>query len=232
MSKSNPQPWITAKNQAPANQKSVRSQSGSNLAGHARPGGVRWAGVARWLHLYLSVVSFVLVLFFAVTGLTLNHADWFDGEERTTEVKGRINRSWVAGIDTATVNKLAIVEYLRSAHLLKGRVSEFQIDDREGSVSFRGPGYSADASINREDGTYQLTETQLGLVAKLNDLHKGRDTGRGWAWVIDVAAVFMTLVSLSGLALLVVLKKRRTSGLSWLLAGAVASGLAYWLLVV
>ena len=224
MSKLQPRPWITAKNQPLGNAQSKPIQGG--------PGGVRWAGLVRWLHLYLSVVSFILVLFFAVTGLTLNHADWFDEATQTTDVKGHINRSWVAGTDTATVNKLAIVEYLRSAHRLSGSVSEFRIDERQCSVSFRGPGYSADASIDRPGGAYQLTETRLGLVAVLNDLHKGRDTGRAWAWVIDIAAVFMTLVSLTGLALLLVLKKRRVSGFWWLLGGALASWLAYWLLVV
>lgn len=198
----------------------------------AGPGGVRWAGLVRWLHLYLSVVSFVLVLFFAVTGLTLNHADWFDDATRTTDVKGKINRSWVAGTNTATVNKLAVVEYLRSAHRLNGSVSEFRVDERQCSVSFRGPGYSADAIVDRPGGAYQLTETRLGLVAVLNDLHKGRDTGGGWVWVIDAAAVFMTLVSVTGLALLLALKKRRVNGLWWLLGGAMASGLAYWLLGV
>jgi hypothetical protein len=29
--------------------------------------------VSRWLHLHLSMVSFAIVLFFAVNGLTLNH---------------------------------------------------------------------------------------------------------------------------------------------------------------
>jgi hypothetical protein len=36
------------------------------------------ASIARWLHIYLSMISFVIILFFAVTGLTLNHADWLD----------------------------------------------------------------------------------------------------------------------------------------------------------
>lgn len=227
MSKLQPQPWITAKNQRPANGQPTRSQPVTK-----QQGGIRWAGLARWLHLYLSVVSFVLVLFFAVTGLTLNHADWFDDATVTTELKGKVDRLWVTGTDTATVNKLAIVEYLRSTHQLKGTVSEFRVDDRECSLSFHGPGYSADAFVNRADGTYAVTETKMGLVAVLNDLHKGRDTGRGWAWVIDIAAVFMTLVSITGLALLLVLKKRRISGLGWMLIGAVATGLAYWLLVV
>ena len=230
MSKSQPRPWIIARKQPPADGQSLRIQS-SAKSSSKRWTGLAWPAVARWLHVYLSMVSFVLVLFFAVTGLTLNHADWFEDATRTTEVKGRVNRAWVAGTDTNTVNKLALVEYLRSMHQLKGSLSELRMDDRQISLSFRGPGYSVDAFINRPDGTYQLTETQMGLVAVLNDLHKGRDTGRGWAWVIDVAAVFMTLVSLTGLALLLVLKKRRLSGLWWLLAGALASGLAYGYLV-
>jgi len=192
---------------------------------------VRWSGVVRWLHLYLSVVSFLLVLFFAVTGLTLNHADWFEDAARTADIKGQLNQKWVVGEDTTTVNKLAIVEYFRSAHHLQGRVSEFRIDEQECSVSFRGPGYSADIFINRPDGKFELTETRLGLWAVMNDLHKGRDTGRGWSWVIDIAAIFMTLVSVTGLLLLLFLKKKRVNGLLWLLIGAVVTGLAYWLFV-
>ena len=229
MSKSQPQPWITAKKQQLA--KGETSPARPALTAGQRPG-PRWAALSRWLHLYLSVISFGLVLFFAVTGLTLNHADWFDDAARTTDTKGTLNRAWVAGTDTNAVNKLAIVEYLRATHQLKGSVSEFRIDDRQCSVSFRGPGYSADAFVNRPDGTYELSETRMGLMAVMNDLHKGRDTGRGWAWVIDVAAVFMTLVSLTGLLLLFFLKKRRVSGLWWVAAGAAVSGLAYWLLVV
>lgn len=229
MSKSNQQPWITARNQRPGNGQPARTQSAHRALNSS--GGTRWPGVVRWLHLYLSVVSFALVLFFAITGFTLNHADWFDGATRTTDLKGHMNPGWVTGSDTNQVNKLALVEYLRSTHQLRGSVSEFRMDEHQVSVSFRGPGYSADAFIERPTGHYQLTETRMGLVAVLNDLHKGRDTGSGWAWVIDVAAVFMTLVSLTGLALLLALKKRRISGLWWLVAGAVVSGLAYWWLV-
>jgi hypothetical protein len=220
MSKFRPQPSITAKKEPPANGPVARSS-----------GRARWAGLARWLHLYLSVVSFGLVLFFAATGLTLNHADWFDDAARTTQATGKLNPAWVAGTDTAAVNKLAVVEYLRATHQLSGSVSEFRLDDRQCLVSFRGPGYSADAFVRRPGGAYEFTETRLGLVAVLNDLHKGRDTGRGWAWVIDLAAGFMTLISVTGLLLLLVLKKRRVSGLIWLVAGAIAGGLAWWWLI-
>lgn len=228
MSKSRPQPWTTAKNltldSTPSTKKNRRDGQDSGPK-------IKWAAVARWLHLYLSVVSFGLVLFFAVTGLTLNHANWFEDAARTTEYSGKVQAGWVNPTDTARINKLALVEYLRATHSIKGMVSEFRIDDRECSVSFRGPGHAADAYIGRSDGTYQLSETQLGLMAVMNDLHKGRDTGQGWAWVIDVTAVFMALVSVTGLLLLVFIKKRRNSGLLWVVLGLVAGLLLYYWLV-
>ena len=61
----------------------------------------------------------------------------------------------------------------------------------------------------------------------INDLHKGRDTGHGWSVFIDICAVFLTLVSLSGLLLLLFLKKRRLSGLLVAAGGLVIAWLIY-----
>ena len=54
----------------------------------------------------------------------------------------------------------------------------------------------------------------------LNDLHRGRDSGGTWAWLIDVAGVFLVLLSLTGLGLLFYLRKVRVKGLVTLVAGA------------
>lgn len=94
-------------------------------------------------------------------------------------------------------------------------------------MSFKGPGYSADAFINRKNGSFQLTEVKLGVVAVLNDLHKGRDSGKQWAWLIDVSAIFLTLVSLSGLVMLFFLRKKRVSGLILLGLGLAIGWLVY-----
>lgn len=189
------------------------------------------ASFSRWLHLYLSMLSFGVVLFFAVTGLTLNHADWFDGQAVETKRPGILPAAWVSIPDTAHLKKLDVVEFLRSKYGVKGAVSAFLIEDDQCSVSFKGPGYSADAFINRQDGTFQLTEQRLGLVAVLNDLHKGRDSGKGWSWVIDVSAGFLTIVSLSGLVMLFFMKNKRVRGILVAVAGGVVCGGLYWLLV-
>lgn len=191
----------------------------------------RTAAWSRWLHVYLSMLSFVVVLFFAVTGLTLNHADWFDGPPTETKRTGTLPAAWVNVADTARINKLAVVERLRSQYALRGAVSEFEVQDDQCAVSFKGPGYSADAFINRQDGTFELTELRQGLGAVLNDLHKGRDSGPGWSWVIDLSAGFLTLVSLSGLVMLFFLKNKRVRGFLVAILGGLLCCLLYWLLV-
>jgi hypothetical protein len=171
------------------------------------------AKLSRWLHIYLSMVSFAIVFFFSVTGLTLNHPNWFGGNKQIeTKHSGTLNVKWVNNPDTSKIAKLEIVEFLRKTYNVKGYVSEFRIDDSEVSVSLKGPAYSCDAFIDREKGTYEVAEIKMGIVAVMNDLHKGRDSGTGWAWIIDVSAMFLILVSLSGLILLCFIKKKRVAG--------------------
>jgi hypothetical protein len=190
------------------------------------------AKLSRWLHIYLSMVSFAIVLFFSVTGLTLNHPTWFGGDKQVViKNKGQLNVRWVNNPDTSKIAKLEIVEFLRKNYQVKGAVNEFRIDDSEVSVVFKGPAYSCDAFIDREKGTFELSEIKMGLVAVMNDLHKGRDSGSGWGWIIDISAIFLVLVSLSGLILLFFMKKRRLAGLITGLIGLIICYLIYLIFV-
>ncbi len=190
------------------------------------------AKLSRWLHIYLSMVSFAIVLFFSVTGLTLNHPSWFGGDKQViVKNKGQLNVKWVNSRDTNKIAKLEIVEFLRKTYQVKGLVSEVRIDDYEVSVSLKGPAYSCDAFINRETGSYEVSEVKMGIMAVMNDLHKGRDSGKGWGWVIDISAVFLILVSLSGLILLCFIKKKRVAGFITAFIGLLISYLIYAIFV-
>ncbi|WP_316803312.1 PepSY-associated TM helix domain-containing protein [Pedobacter nototheniae] len=192
----------------------------------------RLAGLSRWLHIYLSMVSFTILLFFAVSGLTLNHADWFtSGKEVVVKDSGLVNLKWVNQADTSKINKLQLVEYFRSKHDVKGILSDFRIDDNECSLTFNGPGYVADAFVDRENGKYELSVTRMGVVAVINDLHKGRDSGKAWSWIIDISAVLMTLVSISGIILICFIKKKRLSGFIIAAVGTIICYLIYRLFV-
>lgn len=179
--------------------------------------------VTRLLHIYLSMLGFTALLFFSVTGITLNHPDWFySSAEVEREYTGTLPKEWIPQEDStnsessdsaAGIEKLSIVEFFRSTHGIGGAVSEFSVDDYQIIVGFAGPGYAADAFIEREDASYTLTESAFGSLAILNDLHKGRDSGQAWSWVIDLSALVMLIVSLSGLYLLLNLRNRKNTGL-------------------
>ena len=169
------------------------------------------------------MASFAILFFFAVTGLTLNHTEWFAGQQKTVQTKGLINKAWLNN----PVAKLEVVEFLRKTHGVKGALTDFRVEESQCAVSFKGPGYTADTSIDRQSAAYEITETRMGLVAIINDLHKGRDSGKGWSLMIDVSAVLMCLVSLSGILLILFLQKRRVSGLLVAAAGAVLSYIVY-----
>jgi hypothetical protein len=183
----------------------------------------RIAAWSRWLHIYLSMVSFAVLLFFAVTGLTLNHTEWLEGRQTSTRETGALPKEWVHG----EVSKLEIVEHLRTRHKVSGAVSDFRVEPEQIAVSLKGPGYTADAFIDRRTAAYELNQTRSGFWAVMNDLHKGRDTGKAWSWVIDLSAVLMTLVSMTGLLLIFYLRKKLLPGLLTLLAGAASCWLVY-----
>lgn len=185
------------------------------------------AALIRWLHIYLSMISFAIVFFFSVTGLTLNHADKFTNQVKTVQEKGKLDSSWVNATDTLKINKLKVVEYLRASNNIKAACTDFIIDDAQLSVSFKGPGYAADVFIERSTGAYELSKTMAGFVGVVNDLHKGRDTGSVWSMVIDVSAVLMSVVSLTGFLLLLYIKRKRLSGLLVALAGLLIAWLIY-----
>ena len=187
----------------------------------------RLARLIRWLHIYISMLSFAVVFFFAATGLTLNHADKFNDRIHTVQEKGRLNPAWVNVADTLKIAKLEIVEALRRVDRITAPLRDFRIDDAQIGVSFKGPGYEADAFISRETGEYDITIANAGFIGIINDLHKGRDAGTAGSVFIDVSSILLVLVSLTGLLLLLFLRRKRSSGLLVAVCGLLLAWLVY-----
>ncbi|HPF13514.1 MAG: PepSY-associated TM helix domain-containing protein [Planctomycetes bacterium] len=191
-----------------------RSNPGS---ARRRRGVVFWV---RWLHLYVSVIGFAALIFFSLTGITLNHADYFEsGAEVERTWEGSLSEGLIPSDESQPVDRLALVEALRSEHGLQGAVREFSDEDGIITLVFKGPAYSADVTVDRMDGQAKLYELRLGTWALLDDLHKGRDSGGAWSWVIDASAILLIIAAATGLWLLLYIKKRRSMGLLLTLGG-------------
>ena len=116
-----------------------------------------------------------------------------DGREALALVDARRPDLLLLDVWMPVLNGLEVVEHLRNAHGIRGALTDFRADETECTVTFKGPGYAADAIIDRESGHYNLTQTFHGFIAIINDLHKGRDTGPVWSVVIDLSAAIMTV---------------------------------------
>lgn len=191
----------------------------------------RLANPMRWLHIYSSMFGLIAILFFSVTGLTLNHPSWTFGSKPVEDTQqGTIRKEWLGDAQNEPA-KLEIVEQLRRQHRVRGLVDDFTIDESECSITFKGPAYSADVFLNRETGAYEVTQRNAGLTAFFNDLHKGRDSGKAWSLVIDISAVVLIIVSLTGIGLLLYIKRRRNKGFLTTIGGLAVLLVILWLCV-
>lgn len=185
-------------------------------------------GAVRWLHTYLSLIGFAAVLFFAVTGLTLNHAAWFEsGSEHERTLRRAVPLELLAGRDTLNVGSLE--RWARTEFGLHGDVNDASLDTQHGSILFKAPGYSADVEIDVAKSTAEVHETRVNSWAVLDDLHKGRDSGAIWSWAIDISASVIGVSALTGIWLLFYVKRRRVAGALVAVIGLLILALVAWI---
>jgi hypothetical protein len=186
--------------------------------------------LAKWsrlVHIYLSMFGLLIILFFAVTGFTLNHSDWFGWEEpQVRTIEGTILADYFDPI-----NKLLIVEQIRSELHVHGAMASFEVEEDVIWVAFKHPGGFANVEIDQVTHHAIATIESSGPIAVINDLHMGRDSGVAWSWVIDVSAILMAVISVTGFVILLTMPKRRVSGLIVAAVGLTIAIVVYWVWV-
>ena len=195
----------------------------------ARPRPAMNAARSFWLkqlhawHWISAALSLVGLLLFAITGVTLNHAAQIPAEPNTREQTATAPAEVLAalsGLPEETTRPVpAEVSDWASGALkadIAGRPTE--TTPEEVYVALAMPGGDGWVTIDRSTGEAVHERTTRGVVAYLNDLHKGRNTGAVWYWFIDVFAVACVVFAVTGLALMWLHARGRPS--TWPLAAA------------
>ncbi len=191
---------------------------------HMHPAWRMTVAWSRTLHIYLTMFAFVLMVFFGVTGLLLNHEDLLPSES-LVETTGSIAPNLLTEPD-----KLMVVEHLRSDYGAGGAVSSFDVNDNTLFVTLKGPGRTFEAEIDRASGTATIRDTRRGILVQLDDLHRGKDTGLPWRIVLDASSILLLLASVTGIVMWLALPKRRKGGLIALVVSiALLGGVYIWL---
>lgn len=188
--------------------------------------------ISRWLHVYLSTALFSLLFFFSLTGIFLNHLDWFDSEGVNRIEEININANFNESEPDLNNIAKSVHSLLSKTHPLPmPRKTTIDNDLGEITLDYSLPAGYAFATIMPTEGIVELEIQQGSLIALLNDLHKGRHSGESWSLLIDISAVLICLFSITGIILLLQQIKWRTAGFSLVVAGTLFPIAIYFLFV-
>ncbi|MBK9158390.1 MAG: PepSY-associated TM helix domain-containing protein [Propionibacteriaceae bacterium] len=161
----------------------------------------RWA---RKLHVWISMVSLTLIIFFGATGFVLNHSDWtWGGDPVTTQVTGTLASNYLNPVD---VEKIAT--FLRNERDIVGEVVSNSTSGTSLTISTSGPGATSSVIVDTSTGDFTATKTMNGFMAFLTDLHRGNPVTKQWGWLVDASAIALVVIGLTGLLIGILTRSR------------------------
>ncbi|WP_395444665.1 PepSY-associated TM helix domain-containing protein [Caulobacter sp. UC70_42] len=181
-----------------------------------------WLKQLHQWHWISAALSLIGMLLFAITGLTLNHAGQIEAKPVVVSRKATLPPDLLALLAKGPEEgkrplPVALEPFLDKAvgAEVAGREGEWSAD--EVYVALARPGGDAWVSIDRETGAVEHEKTTRGAISLLNDLHKGRNSGKAWSWFIDIFALACVIFTVTGLILLQFHARARP--LTWPLVG-------------
>jgi len=201
----------------------------SPAAKRAKP---KWKSKSWWLrqlhtwHYMSAAIALAGILMFAITGFTLNHAASIGAAPVVTPGGGTLSPSLLRQLahpkSTDAPLPADVARAVKGAVGLDPSGHAGEWSDAEVYVALPRPGGDGWVSVDRTSGKITSEVTDRGWIAYLNDLHKGRNAGATWFWLIDAFAAACLIFSLTGIALLYFLAKNRP--LTWPLVGLGIAG--------
>lgn len=178
--------------------------------------------ILRW-HWISAAICLIGMLLFAITGITLNHAGSIPATPRVTERTADLPADLLALAQGAEADEAALPEPVRAwiDEALKVRLPADvppEWSPGEAYLALPRPGGDAWLTLDTATGEAIYERTDRGVVAYLNDLHKGRNTGVAWMWFLDIFALGCVAFCVTGLILLQLHAHARRS--TWPLVGA------------
>lgn len=166
-------------------------------------------------HGYLSAFAFLTLMFFAATGLILNHPEWIEakGEQPSADRTVQIAPADLAAAKAAADPSRAMAELVRRQTPLIGGYQSGEVVDEEAMIRLEGPKGSSDIIVDLSTGQAEVTTKSARLIDTLNELHRGKNASQAWKAVIDISAILVLALSIIGYILFFTLRFRLKTSL-------------------
>lgn len=163
---------------------------------------------SRYVHGWLSAFAFLTLLFFSVTGLLLNHPEWFEPAKTEETTQLILPESVLKSIKQQENPSDTILNYVRQQQNVVGRYQSSEVMDNEVMIRLESPAGATDIWVMADTGETEITQKPASTVSMLNDLHRGKNSGLAWSWLIDISAIVVIALSLVGYILFLSIKTR------------------------
>ncbi|WP_373921727.1 PepSY-associated TM helix domain-containing protein [Undibacterium cyanobacteriorum] len=172
-------------------------------------------------HWISSAICLIAMMLFAITGFTLNHASDIEAKPQITSKKGSLPSPLLQALVTQTTQQQGknspvskqLSNWFEQEQGIEIHNKPAEWSPEELYVALPRPGGDAWLRISLDNGEFEYELTRRGAIAYLNDLHKGRNTGKAWAWFIDIFALACLIFCVTGLFLLKM--HSNTRALTW-----------------
>lgn len=169
-----------------------------------------WVRTLHQWHWISAAISLAALLLFAFTGITLNHAADITAQPTIITKEARLPEPLLTQYAN-NPNAPEVAAWFKQYLGLRLSWTNAEWDSDEVYLDLPRPGGDAWLSLDRRTGDVFYESTSRGWIAWLNDLHKGRNTGKAWRWFIDMVAVACFIFAITGLILLQLYSKNRAS---------------------
>ena len=187
---------------------------------------VNWS---RTIHIYLSICLLVILVFFSITGITLNHVEFYTADPDVTEKVVNPLPAFPLDDQGQVANSPELADFLDNEFDVELDQATLTQDGDFLFVDYRTPGATVSIEIDQVLQEAIGETTDYGFVAMINDLHKARDTTILWKWLLDISSVLLVLFSLAGFVLLLPNKFRFKRVAGYSLAATLLLTLGYWM---
>jgi len=179
----------------------------------------------RMLHAYFSAFAFIALIFFSLTGVLLNHPEWFESyKPRESEVSVVLSLADIATARSASEPARVLGRLVAAKTSLPGAYGSGDVDGDQAIIRFDGPKGTSDVTIDLATGKAQVRTTRASFNGLMMDLHRGKNSGGPWRFVIDATAYVVLVLSILGYILFFSLRFRLKTSL--ILTGVSLAALA------
>ena len=180
---------------------------------------------SRLVHGWLSAFAFLILCFFSITGILLNHPEWATESVPTPiEEKFRLEEDEMQRLFDAKEPELLLPEMAQKRVALKGEFTGGNQVRNDLFVRMQGVRGLTDIRANLTTGDVTVIVEPAPTLSIVNELHRGERAGSTWRWFIDAFAVLLVVLSIIGYLIFLSLRFRMRTALIL----TAASALGVW----